>query len=378
MKAVGLMSGTSADGVDAALVNVSERSGRIKVGLAAFQTYPYSSALRKKVFSVGSGEANNTAALAELDVKLGEVFAKAALRVCEKAGVNPAELTYVASHGQTVGHFPERRATVQLADGAVIAARTGACVVEDFRPADMARGGQGAPLTPMADFHFFRHPKKTRLVVNIGGITNVTILPAGANSADEVSGFDVGFGNMVLDGMAGRISGGRKSYDKNGKLAERGNVREEWLKKILAHPFLRKRPPKSAGREQFGKKYLDGLEKKLGVRSREKRLDLLATLTEAVTRATGDAIRRFGRIKRVDEVLLCGGGAKNPLLFEGFRRNLNSSEVTTTDALGIPSDAREAMAFALLGYLTLKKRPGNVPAATGARSKCVLGKVIYP
>ncbi len=378
MKAVGLMSGTSADGVDAALVKISERSGKIKTRLDAFQTYPYPPALKRKVFSASSSTSADFAELAGLNVKLGEFFAKAALRICEKAGPKSDELDYVASHGQTVGHFPERKATVQLAEGAVIAARTGTRVVSDFRVADMARGGQGAPLTPMADFHFFGHPRKSRLVVNIGGITNVSILPTGAESVDEISGFDTGFGNMVLDGMTRIITGGKKGYDKNGKLAARGRVREDWLKTILGHSFFRKQPPKSAGREQFGEEYLRQLEKNLRIKGRGARIDLLATFTEAVSKSVEDAIRHFCRKKRFDEVILCGGGAKNPALFEGFTRNLKSSKVISSDKLGIPAEAREAMAFALLGYLTIKGRPGNVPKVTGASSECVLGKVIHP
>jgi len=378
LKAVGLMSGTSADGVDAALVDIRERAGRINVGLAAFLTLPYPPSLREEVFSASRTGAVGVAGLAGLNTKLGDFFAKAALRVCRKAGLKPAELDFVASHGQTVGHFPERGATMQLAEGAVIAARTGRCVISDFRQADMARGGQGAPLTPMADFHFFRHPKKNRLVVNIGGIVNITVLPGGAKCADEIYGFDVGFGNMALDGMAGRITGGKQQYDENGKLAGRGEVRQDWFKAIFAHPFYRKKPPKSAGREQFGEEYLDGLEKKLGLKSRRERIDLLATLAEAVPRSTEDAVRRFAPTGEFDEILLCGGGAANPVLFDGFRKYFKASKVMSTGALGIPADAREAMAFALLGYLRLGKRPGNVPSVTGASSKCVLGKVIYP
>ena len=379
MKAIGLMSGTSADGVDAALVDISDRGGKIKVRLISFITRPYPEKLRRRLLAISEPGAGSAAELAQLNVEVGEIFARAAHQVCNVAKTAITKVDFIASHGQTVAHLPARHSTLQIGEASVIAARTGVTVIADFRPADMAAGGQGAPLTPLADFHFFRHRSRTRLIVNIGGITNVTILRGGIKSPDEIIGFDTGFGNMALDGLACQISHGKMSYDKNGRLAGSGNVREDWMKLILAHPFFQKKPPKSAGREEFGKKYLEGLQKRLNIKTARARTDIIATLAASIPRAVFWAINRFVMpVKNIDEVLLCGGGAHNPILRKHFIENLNPAEVTLTDKFGIPADAREAMAFALLGYLSIKRRPGNVPAVTGAREKTILGKIIYP
>jgi len=373
------MSGTSADGVDAALVDISERGGKIKVRLISFITRPYPEKLRRRLLAISEPDAGSAAELAQLNVEVGEIFARAATQVCSAAKAAISEVDFIASHGQTVAHLPARHSTLQIGEASVIAARTGVKVVADFRSADLAKGGQGAPLTPLADFHFFRHPNRTRLIVNIGGITNATILRAGIKSPDDILGFDTGFGNMVLDGMAREMTGGKMKCDKNGRLAASGKVREDWMRVILTHPFFRERPPKSAGREEFGIKYLNDLQRRLNIKTVRARTDLIATLTAVVSRVTVSAINRFVMpIQKVDEVLLCGGGAHNPVLRRHFIGDMSPAKVMLTDKFGIPADAREAMAFALLGYLSIKQRPGNVPAVTGAREKTILGKVIYP
>jgi anhydro-N-acetylmuramic acid kinase len=373
------MSGTSADGVDAALVDISERSGKIKVHLLAFLTRPYPRMLRNRLLFVSEPGGGNTAELTELNFRVGEVFAQAALDVCAHAGVAVSRMKFIASHGQTVAHLPARGATLQIGEGSVIAIRTGVPVVYDFRPADMIRGGQGAPLTPLADFHFFRHPKKNRAIVNIGGITNVTILRGGIKSIEEIIGFDTGFGNMALDGMARLITGGKMSCDKNGRLARSGKIREDWMGKILSHPFFLKKPPKSAGREEFGANYQKDLRVQLNLKTYRDRIDLLSTLTAAIPRTVLHGITRFALpINKVDEVLLCGGGAHNPVLLKHFIETMRPATVKLTDEYGVPGDAREAMAFALLGYLTMKRKPGNVPSVTGASQQSILGKIIYP
>jgi len=379
LKAVGLMSGTSVDGVDAALVDIRERSGRIKVKLIAFLTRAYPAKLRKRLLFVSEPGSGSSVEIAELNVRIGKAFARAALEVCIAADVDISSIDFIASHGQTIAHFPAGGATLQIGEGAVIAARTGAPVVTDFRQADLAVRGQGAPLTPMADFHFFRHARKNRVVVNVGGITNVTVLPRGIESIDDITGFDTGFGNMVLDGMARIITRGKASYDKGGRLARKGKVREDWLDTIFAHRFFRKKPPKSTGREEFGAAYLEALQKRLKAGSHRARLDLIATLTAAVARTTVRAVDKFAMpIREVDEVLICGGGARNPTLVQHFSSSVKPAGLMFTDESGVPADAREAMAFALLGYLTVKRRPGNVPAVTGARKTCILGKLVFP
>jgi len=379
LKVIGLMSGTSADGVDAALVDIKDRGGRIRTKLITFLTRRYPPALRQRLLSISEPGAGNAGEVAELNVRVGEIFARTAINVCEIAGVDISKIDFIASHGQTVAHIPAKGATLQIGEATVVAARTGLPVVADFRQADMARGGQGAPLTPIADSHFFRHARRNRVVVNVGGITNVTVLRRTIKSIYDIVGFDTGFGNMALDGMAQIISRGKKTYDRQGRMARKGKVKEDWLKKILAHPFFRKKPPKSAGREEFGAVYLDDLQKQLGVKTRPARLDLIATLTAAIAHATAQAIDRFVMpVEDVDEVLLCGGGANNPVLVEHFAENMKPAKLALTDKFGIPADAREAMAFALLGYLTMKRRPGNVPSVTGASEPCILGKIVFP
>lgn len=378
MKAIGLMSGTSADGVDAALVDIKESGGKISVSLVAFISQSYPTILQKRILAASEPGGGSTAEIAELNVEIGEAFARAAISVCEKAKIDMSEVEFIGSHGQTVAHLPGKFATLQIGEPAVIAARAGVKVVADFRHADLARGGQGAPLTPIADYHFFRHPKKTRVIVNIGGITNVTVLPAGIKSESDIIGFDSGFGNMPLDGMARIISGGKLNFDKGGKLAASGKCNDLWKDIILAHPFFEKKPPKSAGREEFGAKYVEKLIARFKADTRKKKIDLLTTLTFAVAYSIANSVLEFVMpLEKIDKFLICGGGAKNRLIMEYLKMFTNGA-VAPTDKFGIPADAREAMAFALLGYLTLQGRPGSVPNVTGASSPAVLGKTVSP
>jgi len=379
VKAIGLMSGTSADGVDAALVDLKKTRGKIRAGLIAFHTLSYPKKTREFILRLSEPGGGDAAAVAELNVVVGEFFARAALGVCAAAGVDIADVDFIGSHGQTIAHLPAKKATLQVGEPSVIAARTDCAVVADFRPADMARGGQGAPLTPIADYHLLGHARKTRVVINIGGITNVTVLPEGARDAGEVTGFDTGFGNMVLDCLAGKISGGKMRYDRGGRMARKGTPNEAWLKDILSHPFFSKKPPKSAGREEFGVSYVERTEKRFRVKDEASRLDLIATFTSAIARGAAEAVGKFALpLRDIDEVLLCGGGARNPVLYERFAQYFAPAKVMKTDAAGVPADAREAMAFAVLGYLTLKKIPGNIPAVTGASAPAPLGKCVLP
>lgn len=378
MLVIGLMSGTSADGVDSALVEITER----EINPLASLTVPYPPYLREKIIQVSSGKKIAAGELADLNVLVGRIFGESAIKVCKKARIPIAKVDLIGSHGQTIAHFPEKRATLQIGEPALIASMTGCPVVADFRQADLAEGGEGAPLTPMADFILFRHKKLNRLIVNIGGITNITFIPAGAKTPDEVIGFDTGFGNMTIDALVQWLTKGKDKYDKNGQLASKGQVNEEWLKTILAHPFFRKKPPKSAGREQFGRSYLLALMKKFDVRSENEIRNLCATLTASVAQSIAMQVRKFILPNhRVDEVLLCGGGHKNRALrkfIESYFRELVNREIKicTTASGGIDPDAREAIAFAILAYLTWKGRSGNIPQVTGASRAVVLGKII--
>jgi anhydro-N-acetylmuramic acid kinase len=371
------MSGTSADGVDAAIVDIGPHG----IGVLGFATYAYGADLRRRLFRLFRSEGGRADDLCHVNFVLGEVFADAVLRVCRESGVALGSVDLVGSHGQTVCHIPagrlfrgrRLRSTLQLGEPAVIAERTGITTVADFRPRDVAAGGEGAPLVPYADCFLFRDRRKSRAVQNIGGIANVTYLRAGAGAADILA-FDTGPGNMIIDRVVHRISRGRQSYDSGGRMAARGTVNGRLLMELLRHPFLRRRPPKSTGRETFGTQFSDALV----ARARRRGIalmDVLATVTAFTALSIADAYRRHVR-GPVDEVVLCGGGARNRTLVRLLREAVSPAKVLLTDDLGIDADAKEAVSFAILAWATIRGIPANVPAATGARRHVVLGKIV--
>ena len=385
----GLMSGTSADGVDAAIVDI-DRNG---VRLVAFRTFPYTPALRKRIFEVCSPMTAKVDDICHLNFALGEVFAAAVIELARKNRIPLASIDLIGSHGQTIQHLPAvlkwempswmrrrgrrfltTRSTLQIAEPSVIAERTGIAVVADFRPRDIAAGGQGAPLVPMADLMLLGHARLTRASQNIGGIGNVTFLRAGGG-VDDVLAFDTGPGNMIIDRLADIATGGRLGYDKDGRLAARGTVDEALLSRLMRHPFLRRRPPKTTGREEFGRQFAD----KVFGTGRARGLspaDIIATATAFTARSIADAYARH-LPARVDEVILCGGGASNPTLVWMLREALTGGPIVRNmRELGIDPDAKEAISFALLAYLTVHGLPGNVPSATGAARQVVLGKIV--
>lgn len=379
LRVAGLMSGTSADGVDAVIMDVGPRRARV----LAFETFPYARALRLSVLRACEPGALGAGELCRLNFAVGEAFAAALLKLARRSRIPLRSIDLIGSHGQTIWHDPPRAAagrrrvrngsTLQLGEPCVIAERTGIATVADFRPRDMAAGGQGAPLVPFADLLFFRHPRRSRAVLNVGGIANVTWLPAAAGPGDVLA-FDTGPGNMVLDRLAWRASSGRRAFDAGGRLAARGRVDRRLLAEALRHPFLRRRPPKSTGREEFGAQFADDWWR----RARARRLrpeDALATATAFTARSIGQAFERF-LPGRPAEVLLCGGGAHNRTLAAMLRRELPAARLFSTDRLGIPGDAREAAAFAALAWATARGLAGNVPAATGARRPAILGKIV--
>ena len=379
LRVVGLMSGTSADGVDAALVDVRPPGTQVEV--LAFETYPYPRALRAAVLAACRSDTGRVDDVCHLNFAIGEVFADAVLRLARRARVPLRSIDLVGSHGQTLYHIPAGRplggrrirSTLQVGEPSVIAERTGITTVADFRPRDIAAGGQGAPLVPLADYLLFRHPRRTRAVQNIGGIANVTLLPAGCDESGVLA-FDTGPGNMILDRLAQRLTAGRLSYDKDGRLASRGKVNRTLLAELLRHPFLRKRPPRTTGREEFGSQFADALLD----RSRRRGLaprDLMATAAAFTAACIADAYGRFSPAP-VDEVILCGGGSRNPVLVGLLTALLAPARVALTDDFGINADAKEAVSFALLAARTAWGLSGNVPSATGARAGVVLGKIV--
>ena len=380
-RVVGLMSGTSADGVDAALVEVEGAGEEARARLLAFKACPYPEDIRRQLFQLFSPAAP-AAEVCRMNFLLGEVFAEAALALLAEQKLSPADLDLIASHGQTICHFPlrspgETGSTLQIGEGAVIAEKLGVLVVCDFRPADIAAGGQGAPLVPFADYVLFHSADRNRLVQNIGGIANVTLLPAGGRLGDTLA-FDTGPGNMVIDALAFRLSEGRQNYDKDGELAAHGRVNDALLEWLLGHPFLSRRPPKSTGREEFGASFPEELLRKAESLRCSLR-DALATATAFTAASVARAYRDFILPHHpVDEVILGGGGSRNLTLQRSLQQELPGLPLLLHEDFGIPSKAKEALAFAILGNETMLGRPANLPSATGARHPVILGKIVLP
>lgn len=379
MKVVGLMSGTSGDGVDAALVEINGRGPSLKARTLAAQTLAYPRSLQQRILT--TSVSGTVADICHLNALLGEWFADAALHVIRQAKLRPADVALIGSHGQTVHHLPhgiqapgvgQIRSTLQIAEPAVIAERTGITTVANFRPRDIAAGGQGAPLTPMAHALLLKHPSRARLIVNLGGISNVTYVPRGGG-LDGVLAFDTGPANMVLDGLVSRLTNGRLLMDRDGKLAARGDIDTRLLGKLLAHPFLSKRPPKSTGREEFGPAVVDELvaiQKRQGLSTE----DLLATCSIWTAKAVGTARRWIEG--EVDEVIVGGGGVRNRIVMAYLMSVFTPIPVTTFDVLGWDSKAFEAVAFAILAYQTATGQGGNIPAVTGAKHSVLLGTIV--
>ena len=377
MRVVGLMSGTSADGVDAAVVEISSR----KVSLLAFDTFAYPAALRRQILGLCRPESARLDDICHYNFVLGEVFADAVIKLCSKSGISLKTIDLIGSHGQTIYHQPGGRrygrriirSTLQIGEPSVIAQRTGVTTVADFRPRDMAAGGEGAPLVPYADYILFKHDKLTRAVQNIGGIANVTFLPAGCMQGDIIA-FDTGPGNMVIDSIVRFITGGRKRFDARGKLAAQGSIDKPLLGEMLLHPFLRRRPPKSTGREEFGAAFAEQIYRRAG-NERLAYADVVATVTALTAKSIAEAYRRF-LPAMPDEIILCGGGSHNRTLAGMLREELPEIKMLSTDDFGISVDAKEAVSFAILAWATIKGKMNNVPAATGAEKPVVLGKII--
>ena len=394
-RVVGLMSGTSADGIDAVLVELWGCGESTRYEVLSFATTPLPSALRREVFALFAEDASLDA-LCRVNFALGEAFATAALAALEQAALGPDALDLIGSHGQTVRHLPASGSTLQIGEPAVIAARTGAVTIADFRAADLAVGGEGAPLVPLADHLLFAQPHEGRLLLNIGGIANVTALPANA-AASAIRAFDLGPGNMLIDAAVAHYTGGRERFDRGGQRAARGRIDEGLLAELMRTPFLQREPPKSTGREEFGERFLaEVLRREPGraddliatsgtsaelrwTRRREpgRADDLIATLTAFTVQSIAEGIDRFcpGEFAAL---WVGGGGVHNPRIMAGLRRALPRLVVRSLAELGVDPDAREALAFAVLANETLLGRTGNIPAATRAQRPVVLGKIALP
>ncbi len=375
MKVLGLMSGTSLDGIDAVLLSVDGTPDASTWEVLAFHTRSYDAERRDRIRTVIEG--GSAAAVCRLHADLGEWLAEAAVACCRVAGVEPADVAAIGSHGQTVWHDPpaegRRGATLQLGDAGTIAERTGIPVVSDFRTRDVAAGGHGAPLVVWPDRVFFA-AEGPRAIQNIGGMGNVTWLPP-RSSGGETFAFDTGPGVALIDAAAELATGGAWSFDRDGTLAGRGTVDEALLARLLAHPFFRTAPPRSTGRETFGRQMVRGLARGLEPGRKEEWSDLLATLTALTARSIADAYRSWVLPRGCEEVFLAGGGARNPVLREMIARELAPVPVATLEALGMDPDAREAAAFALMAWAHLEGFPANDPAATGAAGPRVLGSL---
>ncbi len=368
-RVIGLLSGTSADGTDAALVEIEGAGLATRARLVAFESRPFEPALRARLHDARRASAER---LCELNVIMGEVFAAAALGVAAKAGLAREDIDLVGSHGQTISHMPGSAfpvgATLQIGEAAVIAELVGAPVVCDFRVRDVAAGGEGAPLVPLADFYLFRQPGRVRALQNLGGIANVTIVP---DDLAALLAFDTGPGNMPLDAVARAASGGVDGYDRGGARAARGTIDAKVVTELHTLPFFDRPPPRSTGREEFGDAWLAPLHGRFAGRLD----DLQATMTRFVAETISRAYARWVKLP-LDEVLISGGGVHNATLMAHLTELLAPVPVRSTAEVGLDPDAKEAVAFAILANETVHGLPGNLPVATGARGPRVLGKLV--
>ena len=384
---VGMMSGTSVDGVDAALVEISGTDSEPKVKLLAFENKPDPPQVREKIFSLFTPANATVDKVGYMNFLLGEIYAKSALSVIEKAGMKPEEIDVIGSHGQTIWHAPIPESpdgipvayTVQIGEGSVIAERTGILTVSDFRVADMAAGGQGAPLVPFSEYLLYRREKETILLQNIGGIGNMTVMPAGAKPRD-VFAFDTGPGNMIIDAVISAVTGGEKTYDAGGETAAKGKVCNALLDILKEEPYYRQSLPKTTGREHFGVQYTEKIlswwkENPIPVE------DLLATVTDLTAYSIADAYERYVLPKyRASEIIVGGGGSYNATLLRFMKERFapHGVAVRTQEDLGLSSDAKEAVAFALMADCCMRGKANTLPSVTGAEHPAVMGKISQP
>jgi anhydro-N-acetylmuramic acid kinase len=369
------MSGTSLDGIDVAIIDVGYR---FKITPLAFRTFPYPRPEREALLGV-SNTITHTAAISRLNFLLGELYAEALIATARRAHIPLDEIFIVGLHGQTIFHegapveYLGRciASTFQIGEAAVVAERTGIRIFSNFREKDIAAGGTGAPLVPLVDYLLFRHRRICRAVINIGGIANITILPPGAKP-EEVIAFDTGPGNMVIDALVAHYTEGRETFDRGGRIARSGKVHEELLKAMRGDPYFKRKPPKTAGREQFGQPFVNGL-----IATGIPLPELIATATDFTANSIARAVLDFAPLGDV-ELVVSGGGLKNRSLMARLQYYMNPWKIRSTADFGIDPDAKEAIAFAMLAYQSFRREPGNLPSATGARHSVTLGKSTLP
>jgi anhydro-N-acetylmuramic acid kinase len=368
MRVAGIMSGTSLDGIDVAIVDIRGQGFRAKFDVVAFSTFPYSAATRRAVLAVSNTNCH-TREIARLNFALAKLYADAVRSTCRAHRIALDSLELVGCHGQTIYH-EDGVCTLQIGDGSVLAELLGKPVVSDFRPRDMAAGGKGAPLAPYFDYLYFRHAKRGRVLLNLGGIGNLTAIPPGA-APEQVVAFDTGPGNMVIDQLTALHTKGRQSFDRDGRLAQQGRVDRALVDRLLRDRYFQRKPPKTAGRENYGAEFIADLQA-----TGASALDLIATATAFTAATVADQIARFVRpLMPVDDLIVGGGGARNPVLMAYLSAFVADARVDSTQGYGIDPDAKEAVIFAVLAHESHHGRTGNLPSATGARRAVVLGKV---
>lgn len=377
---IGLISGTSMDGIDAALIHIDGSGLSTRVAVIGFLTYPYPEALRNHLLQLSKARAGSVDEICRLNFVVAEYFADAVFELCRTTGISPRDVDLIGSHGQTIRHLPSAaeywgkpsRSTLQLGEPAVIANRCGIVTVGNFRSADMAHQGQGAPLVPYFDYLLFRSSEWNRVVLNIGGIANITILPQNCR-LDEVLAFDTGPGNMVIDGLMERLY--QRQYDVDGAVAMTGRTSVSLLQQLLAHPYFQQPVPKSTGRENFGEEFVAAM-----IQAKQQQqlsaADVIATATELTAQSIADSLR-FSRLalEQVDQWIVSGGGSHNQALMAALARHLAPGQICLSDEFHIPVDAKEAICFAVLANEAIAGCAANVPSVTGARQRTILGTI---
>jgi anhydro-N-acetylmuramic acid kinase len=381
---LGLMSGTSADAIDVALTKVSGAPPSLNAQLVNHTSIEFPRALRKEILRVAEQQPISAGQLSQLNFRLGEVFAEATLTACKRFRVAAKKIALIGSHGQTIFHqgpsvpyFGRPTAsTLQIGEASIIAARTGITTVADFRPADIALGGQGAPLVPYADYQLYHHAALGRVSLNLGGIANITVLPAGAQPS-QLFAFDTGPANMLIDALVSHFTHGRQRYDKNAAIAQTGRAMPGLVNELMRDPYLKQAPPKSTGREYYGRDFVKKVLS-LGRRHKTEPADLIRATTILTALSIVDALCRFVLPRhQINQLIVSGGGARNPLILAQLSAALPEIDILPSARLGVPEDAKEAFAFALMAYETFHRRPANLPSATGARGAAILGKISY-
>ncbi|SES95694.1 anhydro-N-acetylmuramic acid kinase AnmK [Anaerobranca gottschalkii] len=370
---IGLMSGTSLDGIDAALVRVKNSGLDTEIELIGFETFPYTSEERNEINKACSVSESNVELICQLNFYLGKKFGEAAISIAKKCNIKLDRIDLVGSHGQTIYHIPQN-STLQIGEPSVIKEMTGITTVADFRVMDVAAGGHGAPLVPYTEYLLYRNSEKTIALQNIGGIGNVTILPKMCNVSDVIA-FDTGPGNMMIDTCIEIMTDGEKNYDENGIIASKGKLNSELLDELMSIPIIKAKPPKTTGREQFGKDFTVKMINKY----REKGVtfeDIVNTFTRFTVKSIAYNYNLYLKDLVIDEVVVSGGGSYNPIIMQMLKEELYYTKVFTQEEKGYRSDAKEAIAFAILANESISGNLNNLPLVTGAKKAVILGKII--